>query len=112
MTWLGESFILNSDNGDECKCQELKEAIITQVDRTQWAASVERRQLLQRRWPGDRAPVPGANPGGAAGTRRRGAAGHRVPDPATVNAESIQVDRVKGDSNMVNRVKEARIEVA
>ena len=70
---------------------------------------MERRQLLQRRWPGDRAPVPGASPGGAAGTRGRGAAGHRALDPATVNAEaeSIQVDRVKGCSNMVNRIKEA-----
>ena len=79
------------------------------MDRTLWAASVERRQQLQRRWPGDRAPVPGASPGGAAGTRRRGAAGHRAPDPGRVNAENILVDRVKEDSN---RIKGARIEEA
>ena len=72
------------------------------MDWSLWAASVERRQQLQRRWPGDRAPVPGASPGGAAGTRGRGAAGHRALDPGTVNAESIQVDRVKEDSNMVD----------
>ena len=82
---------------------------------------MERRQLLQRRWPGDRAPVPGASPDGAAGTRRRGAAGHRALDPGTVNAESIQVDRVKayssmvdrikGYSNMVNRIKGSRIKL-
>ena len=69
---------------------------------------MERRQLLQRRWPGDRAPVPGASPAGGAGTRRRGAAGHRALDPGTVNAETIQVDRVKADSNSI---KGARIEV-
>ena len=69
---------------------------------------MERRQLLQRRWPGDRAPVPGVSPAGGAGTRRRGAAGHRALDPATVNAETIQVDTGKEDSN---RTKGARIEV-
>ena len=69
---------------------------------------MERRQLLQRRWPGDRAPVPGASPAGGAATRRRGAPGHRALAPATVNAETIQVDTVKEDSN---RIKGARIEV-
>ena len=69
---------------------------------------MERRQLLQRRWPGNRAPVPGASPAGGAGTRRRGAAGHRALDPSTVNAETIQVVTVKEDSN---RIKGARIEV-
>ena len=69
---------------------------------------MERRQLLQRRWPGDRAPVPGASPAGEAATRRRGAAGHRALDPGTVNAETIQGDTVKEDSN---RIKGARIEV-
>ena len=69
---------------------------------------MERRQLLQRRWPGDRAPVPGASPCGAAGTRGGGAAGHRVRDPGTVNTESIQVDRVKAYSN---RIKGARIKL-
>ena len=69
---------------------------------------MERRQLLQRRWPGDRAPVPGASPAGGAGTRRRGAPGHTVLGPGTVNAETIQVATVKEDSN---RIKGARIEV-
>ena len=71
---------------------------------------MERRQLLQRRWPGDRAPVPGASPAGGAATRRRGAAGHRALDPGTVNAETIQVDRVKEDSNMVNSIKGAKLD--
>ena len=70
------------------------------MDWSLWAASVERRQQLQRRWPGDRAPVPGASPGGAAGTRGRGAAGHRT--------ERIQVDRVKAYSN---KIKGARIKL-
>ena len=66
---------------------------------------MERRQLLQRRWPGDRAPVPGVSPAGGAGTRRRGAAGHRALDPGTVNAETIQGDRVKEDSNRIKGAK-------
>ena len=70
---------------------------------------MERRQLLQRRWPGDRAPVPGVSTGGVMDTQGRGAAGRRAPDLATVNAESIQVDRVKEDSNII---KGARIKLS
>ena len=73
---------------------------------------MERRQLLQRRWPGDRAPVPGVRPAGGAGTRRRGAAGHTVLGPGTVNAETIQGDSnsIKGAGIEVTRIRMTRLQ--